>query len=139
MRISYGRVWGSGYNPGTGKSVSICPGGTKRPKQPQKKKIIIIIILQFDGDICFTYGTGIATKKVISKGTVSWEKAWRLSCDVVLYSFTINSELVLHFSYSLTKCDHLKNGRCFKQHILVSSGWMPISMRVSLICHSCHL
>jgi hypothetical protein len=32
MRIPYGRVQGSGYNPCTGKYCIICPGGTKKKK-----------------------------------------------------------------------------------------------------------
>ena len=36
MRISYGRVQGSGYNARNGNNVALCPGGEKKKK---KKKI----------------------------------------------------------------------------------------------------
>ena len=35
MRISYGRIQGSGYNARTGNNVSICPGAAKKAKQPK--------------------------------------------------------------------------------------------------------
>ena len=38
MRISYGRVRGSGYNARTGNNVSIWPWGAKRPNSQKKKK-----------------------------------------------------------------------------------------------------
>ena len=38
MRISYGRVRGSGYNARTGNSVSICPGAQKGLTATQKTK-----------------------------------------------------------------------------------------------------
>ena len=41
MRISYRLVRDSGYNTGTRKNVSICPGGAKRPNSHQKKKITL--------------------------------------------------------------------------------------------------
>ena len=38
MRISYGRLRGSGYNARTGNNVSICPEGAKRPNSHKKIK-----------------------------------------------------------------------------------------------------
>ena len=49
MRISYGRVQGSGYNTRTGNNVPVCPGGKKKKK---KKKSFVIKKLQI---ITFSY------------------------------------------------------------------------------------
>ena len=38
VRISYGRVRGSGYNARTGNNVAICPGGEKKKKKKEEKK-----------------------------------------------------------------------------------------------------
>ena len=46
MRISYGRVWGSGYNARTGNNVAICPGGAIRPDSHQKKKKKLFLLFK---------------------------------------------------------------------------------------------